>query len=483
MRKVLLAAACFALACGQAQADYLVSTPTVAPTNAILQTIKSGTLNGGLLPWMNLVDTTGTPLGTASNPLSFNCLSGCSGGGGGGGTSSNFSSAFPSAGTALGLSNGTNMVPWLASSNYGTGPGAIAVPAVNAFITNTVPVSGSVTATQATGTNLHMVCDSGCSSSSSPTFGATFPTTGTPIGMSQGGNLTALTGTGGALNVNISSGSIGNTSFAATQATASALNATVVGTGTFAVQATLQASSTTAIGTVNPTAAANWGVNTMGSTTSGQSGQLALGAVTTGSPSYTTAQSNALSLTTAGALRTDASATTQPISAASGAIGVGAGLDGWDVTKGTKADPVATVPTSTTVASEISLLKAIANLLNGAVPLGSASGGLSVKTLPALTNTAIAVKAAAGQVYKGQCSNADTTHWAYLQLFNVAAASVTMGTTAPADFVGIPPGSNTGFTMSLVGEQFSTAISAGVASSSTGGTAPTTTLDCTVAFN
>lgn len=128
-------------------------------------------------------------------------------------------------------------------------------------------------------------------------------------------------------------------------------------------------------------------------------------------------------------------------------------------------------------------LRAAVQLLGGAVPLGSASGGLSVKTLPALTNTAIAVKAAAGQVYKGQCSNADATHWAYLQLFNVAAASVTMGTTAPADFVGIPPGSNTGFTLSLVGEQFSTAISAGVASSSTGGTAPTTTLDCTVAFN
>ena len=54
--------------------------------------------------------------------------------------------------------------------------------------------------------------------------------------------------------------------------------------------------------------------NAQGSTTSGQTGPLMQGAVTTSAPSYTTAQTSPLSLTTAGALRTDASATTQPIS-------------------------------------------------------------------------------------------------------------------------------------------------------------------------
>jgi len=44
------------------------------------------------------------------------------------------------------------------------------------------------------------------------------------------------------------------------QATAANLNATVVGTGTFAVQATLQASATTAIGKVDPNTAAMWGL-------------------------------------------------------------------------------------------------------------------------------------------------------------------------------------------------------------------------------
>lgn len=61
-----------------------------------------------------------------------------------------------------------------------------------------------------------------------------------------------------------------------------------------------------------------------GSTTSGQSGPLVQGAVTTASPTYTTAQTSPLSLTTAGALRIDGSAVTQPISAASLPLPTGA---------------------------------------------------------------------------------------------------------------------------------------------------------------
>lgn len=81
---------------------------------------------------------------------------------------------------------------------------AASVPVVltAAQLSTLTPLS-SVTVTQGTGTNLHMVCDSGCSSSSSPSFGSAFPATGTPIGMSQGGLLTAFTGTGGSLNANI----------------------------------------------------------------------------------------------------------------------------------------------------------------------------------------------------------------------------------------------------------------------------------------
>ena len=73
------------------------------------------------------------------------------GGGGGGGASSSFGAPFPASGTAIGLTNGTTMIPWSATSNYGTAPGAIAVPAVNANVTNyptdtTIGASGAVSA-------------------------------------------------------------------------------------------------------------------------------------------------------------------------------------------------------------------------------------------------------------------------------------------------------------------------------------------------
>lgn len=56
-----------------------------------------------------------------------------------------------------------------------------------------------------------------------------------------------------------------------------------------------------------------------GSTTSGQSGVLDQGAVTTAAPTYTTGQTSPLSLTTGGLLRVDASGTTIPVT--SGAVG------------------------------------------------------------------------------------------------------------------------------------------------------------------
>lgn len=51
-----------------------------------------------------------------------------------------------------------------------------------------------------------------------------------------------------------------------------------------------------------------------GAATAGQNGVLAQGAVTTGAPTYTTGNTNPVSLTTAGGLRVDGSGTTQPVS-------------------------------------------------------------------------------------------------------------------------------------------------------------------------
>lgn len=73
------------------------------------------------------------------------------------------------------------------------------------------------------------------------------------------------------------------------------------------------------------------------STTSGEKGSLVQGAVTTAAPTYTTAQTNPLSLTTAGALRTDASGTTQPVSGTVAATQSGT----WTVQPGNTANTTA----------------------------------------------------------------------------------------------------------------------------------------------
>jgi hypothetical protein len=103
------------------------------------------------------------------------------------------------------------------------------------------------------------------------------------------------------------------------------------------------------------------------STTSGQTGTLMLGAATTTAPSYTTAQTNPLSLTLAGALRVDASATTQPISIGASQVAVGAALDGWNVTEGSKADAVCGTATGT--CSAMAIWKYIAQASQQSVPV------------------------------------------------------------------------------------------------------------------
>ena len=78
--------------------------------------------------------------------------------------------------------------------------------------------------------------------------------------------------------------------------------------------------STSALQTTGNTSLASIVTNTnslilaQGSTTSGQTGNLAMGAVTTAAPTYVTGQTDPLSLTTAGALRVDGSGSTQPVS-------------------------------------------------------------------------------------------------------------------------------------------------------------------------
>lgn len=103
-----------------------------------------------------IVDGSGNVIASTANALNVAITSG----GGSGGTSSSFASTFPATGTAIGVKNGTSMVNLAAdgSSNLLVSLNTAIPAGSNAIgsITNT-----SFTATQATGTNLHTVTDSG----------------------------------------------------------------------------------------------------------------------------------------------------------------------------------------------------------------------------------------------------------------------------------------------------------------------------------
>jgi hypothetical protein len=119
-----------------------------------------------------------------------------------------------------------------------------------------------------------------------------------------------------------------------TQATPANLNATVVGTGTFAVQATLQASSATAIGTVNPTTIATWGLAaSTQNVASPTNGILALGQFNTTPTTITTGNVSPFQLDNAGNLLVNvkvgggAGGTSSSFSATFPATGTAAGAE------------------------------------------------------------------------------------------------------------------------------------------------------------
>lgn len=148
---------------------------------------------------------------------------------------------------------------------------------------------------------------------------------------------------------------------------------------------------------------------------------------------------------------------------------------------GTPTESPCTLPATGTSCDLIQIDKAIANAVNSPPPLGTANGWTPLK-LAALTNTAVAIKASAGQLGKLYCYNPNATV-AYIQVYNVASGSVTVGTTAALQSYGIPPTSASGFVSALVGDQYGTAMSVAATTTAGGGTAPSTAIDCDVSYN
>ena len=108
------------------------------------------------------------------------------------------------------------------------------------------------------------------------------------------------------------------------------------------------------------------------------------------------------------------------------------------------------------------------------------SGGLSVAT-GSITATATAIKASAGQVYGWYFYNPNASV-AYVQFFNTAAASVTLGTTSPVYSLGIPATSGANV-MLETGIAHSTAIAIGVTTTRAGSTSPGSSVDYNIFYN
>jgi hypothetical protein len=102
------------------------------------------------------------------------------------------------------------------------------------------------------------------------------------------------------------------------------------------------------------------------------------------------------------------------------------------------------------------------------------SGGYSADSRTALTNTVVSAKASAGQLYGYFWYNPNATA-AYIQVFNTASGSVTLGTTTPVYVITIPAtsGANVEFSNGIA---HSTAITYAATTTATGNTAPSSSL-------
>lgn len=232
------------------------------------------------------------------------------------------------------------------------------------------------------------------------------------------------------------------------------------------------------------------------STTSGQKGGLILGAVTTAAPTYTTAQTSPVSLTTAGAVRVDGSAVTQPVSGTVTTTPPSHASTNVDQFNGTTTDTNSGTKSAGTLRVVIAtdqpqltnklLVTPDANSavnvaqINGVTPLmgngttgtgsqrvtiasdntafsvnttakSATSGGLGLPFSASVNATKQQVKGSAGQVYGWSILNT-TSAIAYCQVFNLASASVTVGTTTPDYVIPIPANGTTGAGNNMLGE-------------------------------
>lgn len=243
----------------------------------------------------------------------------------------------------------------------------------------------------------------------------------------------------------------------------------VTNAGTFAVQ--VDGSALTALQLIDDNMVAQG--TALGTTKNALMG----GSVTTAAPSYTTGQVSPLSLTTAGALRVDNSANTQPVSGtvsitANSAVNVaqingvttlmGNGTTGTGSQRVTLASDMTAI--STTGYMSVKLDQTTPGSTNGASLVPTTTGGLTTYHLvSAATTNATNIKASAGQVYGYYIFNANAA--ARKVAFHNSASAPTAGASVFFSLV-IPAGSgaNVEFAQGL-------AFSSGIGITTTTGTA------------
>ncbi|HKX73547.1 MAG TPA: hypothetical protein VJM32_06010 [Candidatus Saccharimonadales bacterium] len=113
---------------------------------------------------------------------------------------------------------------------------------------------------------------------------------------------------------------------------------------------------------------------------------------------------------------------------------------------------------------------AASNLTLGA----NTASGWSANSQTALSNTKVAVKASAGN-FGGYMVYNPNPAATYIQVFDVASGSVTLGVTAPTYVITIPPasGANVEFTLGIT---HATAITLAATTTATGSAAPASAL-------
>jgi hypothetical protein len=226
-------------------------------------------------------------------------------------------------------------------------------------------------------------------------------------------------------------------------------------------------------------------INAIASATAGQSGPLVMGAVTTAAPTYTTAQTNPLSLTTTGLLRVDGSGATQPISGSitvsgtttvSGTVTANQGGAPWTMKPdgtawaqtGTSANvnvTNASIPVTGTFWQATQPVSIAATVNTNATQSGTwtvqriqnanSTGLTQTRVVAAATTNATSLKAAAGNIAAIDLFNV-AAYMVFLKLYNKASAP-TVGTDTPVWTIPIP--ASGGFSIDFSqGEYFSTGI-------------------------